>query len=348
MRKLVTIQTITEKKPIEGADRIEHCRVNGWWIVAQKDLYQVGDKVLYYELDSLLPLIPEYDFLLKGSKPKKMLIDGVEREGIRLKSVRLRGALSQGLLMPCSVFPNIFASPEAVIEGTDVTDLLNVIKFEAPIPASLSGMVKGAFPSFIPKTDEERVQNIPDVIARHQNNTKFVVTEKIDGCSSTFYKYNGEFGVCSRNLELKETEGNTLWKIAKKYNLAEVLPEGYAVQGEIIGEGIQGNPLKQKGQDLYVFNVLCGGEYLNFEAMESFCEESRLKTVPILLRNHVLNGYVDEMLKGAEGVSYLNPQAQREGLVYRPMEEMQEEIGGVLGRFSFKTISNSYLLNVEE
>jgi RNA ligase (TIGR02306 family) len=211
-------------------------------------------------------------------------------------------------------------------------------------------MVKGAFPSFIPKTDEERVQNIPDVIARHQNNTKFYCTEKIDGCSATFYKKDGEFGVCSRNLELKETEGNTLWKIAKKYNLAEVLPEGYAVQGEIIGEGVQGNPLKQKGQDLYVFNVyhIGAGRYLNYYEMQEFCSGRKLRVVPTVAAEFVLNADVDGLLKEADGKSYINPSCEREGLVYRPMEEMQEEIGGVLGRFSFKTISNSYLLNVEE
>lgn len=106
MRKLATIQIIEELKPIEGADKIEAARVKGWWIVVKKDQFKVGDRVIYYEIDSLLPVKPEFEFLLKGSTLKKSVIDGKEYEGIRLKTIKLRGALSQGLILPVSILKN--------------------------------------------------------------------------------------------------------------------------------------------------------------------------------------------------------------------------------------------------
>jgi len=235
MRKLVTIQKIEEKKLIEGADKIEAARVKGWWIVVQKDQFRVGDSVLYYEIDSFLPVRPEYEFLLKGNKPKKMLFDGKEIEGIRLKTIKLKGQISQGLIMP---IPEGLKIPD---DG-DVSEELGVIKFEIPIPACLTGIIKGSFPAFLPKTDEERIQNMVDVL----NINTFYVTEKIDGTSTTFYKKDGVFGVCSRNIELVEGE-TTQWRIAKELDLINKIPDNFALQGELVGEGIQGNPLKIKG-----------------------------------------------------------------------------------------------------
>ena len=214
-RKLVTIETIREVKPIEGAGAIEAVRVRDWWVVAKKGEFNVNDACLYYEIDSFLPVKPQYDFLLRGSKPKKVLVDGVEREGILLKTIKLRGQLSQGLVLPLP--DGIFGET-----GTDVSELLGVIKYEAPISPELTGKVKGNFPSFIPKTDEERIQNMSDVLAG------FYVSEKLDGTSVTYYKKDGVFGVCSRNLELLEGE-TTQWRMAKELDLQNKLPDNFAV-----------------------------------------------------------------------------------------------------------------------
>jgi RNA ligase (TIGR02306 family) len=241
MRHLVTIQKIEEIKPIKDADKIEAARINGWWVVVLKG-FNVGDKVLYFEVDSFLPVKPEYDFLLRGSSPKKMLMDGKEVEGIRLKTIKLKGTLSQGLILP---IPEVLLNLEV---GEDVTERLDVIKYEAPVPVELSGIMKGNFPCFIPKTDEERIQNMPSIFSG------FYVTEKIDGTSVTFYKKDGVFGVCSRNIDL--LEGNTTqWRIAKELKLEEILPDNFSLQGELIGEGIQKNPLKIHGQKVYFFNA---------------------------------------------------------------------------------------------
>ena len=327
MRKLVTIETIQEKKSIEGADRIEAVRVRGWWVVAKKDEFQVNDECIYFEVDSFLPVEEKYAFLLNGSKPKKMIVDGKDKEGILLKTIKLRGQLSQGLVLPKGgVIGNV---------GDDVSEQLGVIKYEMPIPHELSGKAKGSFPSFLPKTDEERIQNVSEILSG------FYISEKLDGTSTTYFKKDGVFGVCSRNLELSEGD-STQWRLAKQYDLANKLPDNFAIQCELIGEGVQGNPLKQKGQDVYCFNVYnIGGFYLNYQDFMGFCQGVGIKTVPILDDNFSLPSTVDELLLRAEGKSSLNVNEEREGIVIRP--KVEQTYKGQ--RLSFKAISNKYLLN---
>lgn len=329
MRKLVTVEQVLEKKAIEGADKIEAIRIRDWWVVSQKDNFQVGDKCLFHEVDCFLPIRPEYDFLLKGSSKKRMISDGKQIEGIRLKTIKLRGQISQGLALP---LPKEL--PQEV--GTDVTELLGVRLYEPPMPAELAGKVKGFFPGFIPKTDEERIQNMSDILSN------YYVTEKIDGTSVTYYKKDGVFGVCSRNLELLEGE-TTQWKIAKKLDLANKLPDNFAIQGELIGEGIQKNPLKRTGQEMFCFNAynIANGIYLNFKDFIGFCDSLGIRTVPLINDNYSLPSTVDELLKFADGNSLLNPECPREGIVIRPKVEMKYQGK----RLSFKVISNSYLLN---
>ncbi len=329
MRKLVTVENIKEIKSIEGADSIESVRVRDWWVVAKKGEFKVNDFCVYFEIDSFLPIKSEYDFLLRGSKPKKMLVDGTEIQGIRLKTIKLRGQLSQGLVLPL---------PKELIDteiGTDVSNFFGVIKYEMPIPIELSGKVKGGFPSFIPKTDEERIQNMSEILSN------FYVTEKLDGTSTTYYKKDGVLGVCSRNLELQESD-STQWRIAKQLDLINKLPDGFSIQGELIGEGIQKNPLKINGQRFYCFNVFSinTNQYLDFENFKAFCEAKGIDAVPILNENFCLPNTVEELLQGAEGKSKINENEEREGIVVRPKIEMQFKDQ----RLSFKAISNKYLL----
>ncbi len=352
MRHLATIQKIAEVRPIEGADAIEAVRIKEWWCVAKKDEFKVDDYCVYFEIDSLLPVTnPNFEFLAKGNKPKTMNIDGKTYVGYRLKTIKLRGQISQGLALP---LPALFADANmdsSLYEvDNDVSESLDVVKWEAPIPAQLSGKIRGSFPGFLPKTDEERVQNLAEVVARQQGVT-FYVTEKLDGSSATFYRHttiaDGErFGVCSRNLDLLDTPGNTFWELAKKYELDTKLPEGFCVQGEAVGEGIQDNKLKIKGHDLYVYNVydIKNAKYLDYIDFVAFCEKLGLKTVPVLDTAWLLTGTVEDLLKMAEGKSVIAPEVEREGLVFRPMQEKQEVIAGVMGRLSFKAISNIFLL----
>jgi RNA ligase (TIGR02306 family) len=221
-RKLASIRKISDIQPIEGADMIELVIVDGWKVVVAKNVgHKVGDLVIYCEIDSFLPIREEFEFLRKSSYKK--MVDGTE--GFRLRTIRLKNQVSQGLVLPISVLnptdTNIYVEP---FEGLDVTEMLEIVKYEPPIPAELAGKVKGLFPSFLRKTDEERIQNLTLEYEGWKNSDKrFYVTEKLDGSSATFYFKDGVFGVCSRNLELLETEGNTFWKVARQLKLEEWL-----------------------------------------------------------------------------------------------------------------------------
>lgn len=350
MRKLATIQKIADIQPIEGADAIEKVKVNEWWCVSKKGEFKIDDLCVYFEIDSLLPASNEvFSFLGKGTKTKSMTIDGIVHTGYRLKTIRLRGQISQGLALHVDVFRHqgYFKSVTKEIND-DVSEELGVVKYEAPIPAQLAGKIKGQFPGFLCKTDEERIQNLPEVIEKHRGlGTKFYISEKLDGSSATFYKKDGVFGVCSRNLDLLETEGNTLWAMARKYDLENKMDNNTALQGEIVGEGIQKNPLKIQGHDLFVFNLynIATGGFVNFGDFKRMCEFLGVKTVPIVSQDSAIEGTVEEMLLNADGPSLLNENSTREGLVYRPLMELREQIGGQDSRFSFKVISNKYLLN---
>ena len=337
-RKLASVRIISDIQPIEGADMIELAIVDGWKVVVAKNVgHKVGDMVIYCEIDSFLPIRDEFEFLRKSSY-KKM----GDQEGFRLKTIKLRGQVSQGLILPIVVLnppdTNIYVTP---FEGLDVTEMLEIVKYEPPIPAELSGKVKGLFPSFLRKTDEERVQNLTKEYEQYKSlGRNFYVTEKLDGSSATFYYKDGVFGVCSRNLELIETEGNTFWKVARELDLENKMRDfgvNISLQGELIGEGIQGNPYKIKGQTVRFFNLFD----IDLQVYHSLAHLGRalgimgLKMVPIVDEFFVLPNTIEELLKYAEDKSVLNSKFDREGVVIRSNDRT----------ISFKAISNKFLLN---
>jgi RNA ligase (TIGR02306 family) len=328
MRTLATIQRIKALTPIEGADAILKATVLGWQLVVKKGEFQVGDLAVYCEIDSLMPDRPEFEFL----KPR----------GMRIRTVRLRGQISQGICFPLSILP----PGTELVEGADVTDLLGVTKYEPPIPASLSGVAKGAFPGFVPKTDETRVQVLQELLDKYAGTTCYV-TEKLDGSSVTYYLRDGEFGVCSRNLELLESPENSLWKVARELKIEEGLRNlgrNIALQGELIGEGIQGNIYKLRGQSARFFNVfdIDAYQFLDFEAFKAVIGGLGLQTVPILDEGYGLMNDIEALVAMATGTSVLH-NVEREGVVIRPLEEKQD----LIGRVSFKAISLEFLLKHE-
>ena len=354
-RKLATIRIIKEIKPIEGADNIECAIVDGWQCVVKKNEFKVGDFCIYCEIDSVLPPRPEFAFL--------------EKVKYRIKTIRLKGYISQGIIFPISILKNygkiIYENnipkklildeneiKEIILDvGTDITKILNITKYEPPIPANLAGKVKGNFPSFLRKTDEERIQNMDWVLTEYKNEP-FYVTEKLDGTSFTAYYNNGEFGVCSRNLNLYETENNTHWQVARQLKLEEKLKQygkNIALQGELIGEGIQKNRYKLKGQTVYFFNAfdIDNFDYFDYENFLNIISQLDLKSVPIISpkEGYFLPNTIEELLEYSEGKSKLNPEQEREGVVIRPFKNI---IHPKFGRISFKVISNKYLLKYEE
>ncbi len=328
MRHLASIQKIKALESIPDADAILKATVLGWQLVVKKDEFQVGDLCIYCEIDSLMPERPEFEFL----KPRNM----------RIRTVRLRGQISQGICFPLSILP----SDVEIEEGVDVTELLGIIKYEPPIPAQLAGMAKGLFPSFIPKTDETRVQVLQELLDKYAGETCFV-TEKLDGASVTYFFRDGQFGVCSRNLELIETPENTMWKLARQLDIEEklrALGRNIALQGELIGEGIQSNLYRLRGQKVYFFNVfdIDAHCYLDFEEWQEMILSLKLEHVPILEHNFTLINDIQELVQKSQGRSVLYD-IHREGIVIRPLKEKND----MIGRVSFKAINPEFLLKYE-
>jgi RNA ligase (TIGR02306 family) len=335
MRKLATIQLVDNITLIENSDNIELATIKGWNVVVKKNTFKVGDLSVYFEIDSFLPIRLWSSFLTAAIKPKKIILEGIgEIEGLRLKTKKIRGVISQGLLLPIKDFTELLDKTLEIDQ--DISEILGVYKYECPVPISMGGKAKGNFPELFPKSDEERIQNLKPYLSQYIGKS-FAVTEKLDGSSCSMYHYQGHKGVCSRNLELEEDYSNIYWKTAKKY--LENIPEGYMVQCELVGEGIQKNPLKLRGQDLYCFYVykIDTQRYLDFYEMETFCENIGIDMVPTVYKPFIFNHSVQELLELANGSSLLNPNVIREGLVFRLL--------GSPEKVSFKAISNNYLLN---
>jgi RNA ligase (TIGR02306 family) len=353
MRKLASIQTVNAIERIPNADAIEKIRVLGWWVVVKKGEHQPGDKIVYCEIDSLLPERPEFEFLRPSSfRPAQTDLNGdvILPGGFRIKTVKLRGQVSQGICFPISILPPGVPTDD----GADVTDLLGVLKWEPPLPVGMGGKVKGPFPGFLPKTDETRVQVLEPVLHRHRGKT-FYVTEKLDGTSFTAFLRQGEFGICSRNLWMDEADDTSVLvrvarglKLEDKLRFArERLGFDLALQAEVIGPGIQKNKYGLPVVTLRVFNVLnvdaC--QLLDHATMLLLVGELQLESVP-QLGTLVLNHTVDELVAFSEGASALNPKVKREGVVLRPLAEEYDE--DLAGRLSFKVINPRFLLKYDE
>ncbi len=351
MRKLASVRQIVDIQLIEDADAIELAIVDGWKCVIKKNEFNIGDLVIYIEVDSWVPheLAP---FLSKGQEPREF--DGVL--GNRLRTVKLRGQISQGLLLPLSKEKNEFKyeHPYAALEilngnvacvklGDDVTDLLKIKKWEPAVPAQLAGEVSGKLSSKIPITDEERIQNLASEIGSLIAGHTFEKTIKLDGASMTVFHENGIHGVAGRNWIYRDKGDNTFWRVAKKNNLVEALMsygKNIALRGELIGEGIQENNEKIKGHDFYLFNIwdIDNQKYLDPETRDkTVCELNRIganiKQVPsegfVTFNKDVT---VEDILALADGKSLFAK--NREGIVFKRVD----------GNFSFKAISNWYLL----
>lgn len=353
MRKLATIRKIDEIRPIEGADAIECAVIGGWTVVVKKGEFVPGELAVYLEIDSFVPtaLAP---FLTKPGHFAKTYSatneDGtvITVEGERLRTVKLRGQLSQGLLLKPTPVDNAALRLGNIefpcVEGLDVTESLGIVKWEKAIPAQLAGQVRGNFPSLIPKTDQERCQNlVKEINAAIEAGMRFEVTEKLEGSSCTMYlDVDGEFHVCSRNLDLKRDENNSFWRAAiaadveNKMRAANLF--GVALQGELVGPGIQGNIYKLNDVRFFVFDVysvVANSGYLDPQDRRDLVKSLGLDHVPVYDTQREL-APVDQLIGWADGLSVLGDVngPLREGLVFKQTN----------GGMSFKAISNKYLL----
>lgn len=340
IRKLAKIVQIDAVVPIVGADAIEGAKVGGWTVVVKKGEYTPGDLAVYFEIDSFLP---------EGNAAWQFLVDKSSRmfsdvKGHVLRSIKLRGQVSQGLLLPLSVDARIEDSDQSNI-GADVSEILGVVKYEPPVPAELAGIARGLFPSRVSKTDQERIQNLAAELGEWTADKQLTweVTEKLEGSSCTFAWLDNDLHVCSRNIDLMDTEGNSLWKAAKELGIPERLSDGYmgrnlALQGEIVGFGIQGNIYGLRAQKFFLFDVydVDQGRYLNPLERAAIAKQMGLEQVPVIDPEFRLPDVaaMDALLAMADGQSALKDGQLREGLVFKSNQKP----------VSFKAVSNKYLL----
>lgn len=364
MRKLATIRKINDITPIPDADKIECAHVDGWeCVVSKADDFHVGDLVVYIEIDSIVPDKPEFEFL--------------RNRKFRVKTIKLRGQVSQGLVLSTKILP-----PGSYKLGDDVTDILGIEKYdpeaEAEEKATASTQKKPdsklvkwlmrfewfrewrkrrwkntstAFPSWIHKTDEERIQNLPDLFEElKKSHTVLSVTEKVDGCSATYFlrkthnkfgkKY--DFGVCSRNKRIPTDNGSHYWAVAKRYYIENVLKniigdeEWVVLQGEITGAGIQGNKYPINNHfNLWAFNLIYPNKKYSTTEIKDKLLRYGIFTVPVVTNKYIVgeNDTIQDMVEYVKGASQIIDR-EREGCVFRNIEK----------NISFKCINPDFLL----
>lgn len=339
LRKLVQIKTIDRIDVNPKADALETAVVGGWKVVIRKGEFIAGDKVLYIEIDAALPTsIPEFAFLATRSE-KTVINPQHEEVAVHiLRTAKLRGQISQGLILPLGFGLTEDSTPEEV---STTFENLGVFKYEPPLP--MGGSVQIAtFPTKLArKTDSERVQNLTDEFLQSLDSTEWLATEKLDGTSATFWKIDGELHAAGRNWELSLDGGHAHVQIAKKYKLDEIIPENGVVQGEIFGEGIQGNPIKIAGIQLAVFShgfIIPTAGTPEVVAFEKWVADHSAPIIPLEFPTTV-EGAV-EQVNGLK--SLINPQVLTEGVVWWNINGKSfEELGD---RPNFKAINSAFLL----
>lgn len=351
MNNLASVQKIINITPIEGADSIETAHVLGWQVVVKKGEYRIGNLCTYIQIDTVVPDKEQFEFLR-------------ERK-FRVKTIKLRGQISQGLIIP---------SPVGFEEGDDVTELIGVIKYEKPdnnperfmkprIPKSwykkqiylfkynilykvfpsLRRKLRSSFPThLVGITDEERIQNLPQLLNQYKGK-EFIISYKLDGSSITVihdkFLWKSKYRICSRRFELHDKRNDWykvfkttnfhdhIQKLVKYFNTKDII-----IQGEAIGK-FNGNHHDLQTEQIRLFNIYVNGKRINQEKCIHVCLELNIPHCP-MYKKIVLNHSMDQILKEAEIRDILNPKVEAEGLIWRCVED----------NTSFKVINNKYLL----
>ena len=355
MRKLASVQKIKAVTPIKNADRIELVHVLGWQCVAKKGEFKPGDYCVYFEIDSFLPIRPEFEFLRASSYKNSELLG----EGFRLRTQTFRGEISQGLCLPASTFPELWYDEiehmNCVVpcEGQDVTEKLGVRKFEIPERATSDGTVMGLLPDSIPTTDEIRIQAMPELLQEFAGKEYYIST-KMDGSSHSIGFDADGFHATGHSYEFKDDGKSSFYNFIRKRGFDKKLEEfknnhncsSVAVQGEFCGPGMQGNRLKLEKPEWYVFDVRIDGKRVPLKEMLKTAEMLGMVTVPIEeIGTDLPNKYPDinALLKRADG-KYPNG-GPKEGIVIRTTSPVYSFV--LNADLSMKVINNKYLLKHE-
>ncbi len=354
---IVQVVRIGELERHPNADTLLIARVKGWQCIVKEGQFKTGDLAVYIPIDSILPpeLIEQHGltYLSKGE---------------RVKAVKLRKVLSEGLLLTL---------PEGVNwrEGQEVGNLLGIKKWEPPAPQQQAGF--GVSPSalrpnpyFRRYCDPENIKHFPDVFA---DGEQVIITEKIHGTNfrcgwvprarkawwerflpAKVKAWLGidewEFCVGSRNVHLvganykkavsQHFEGNPYIEIAARYDLRNVIPKGHVLFGEIYGPGIQDLTYGLDKIDVAFFDIMQDGAYIDQRHIKDMLDSWRLPIVPKV--------YIGPYEQGMEHELYLRPSCAAktdnhimEGVVICSAEE---QVDNRVGRKILKAINPEYLL----
>jgi RNA ligase (TIGR02306 family) len=334
MRALARIQRVKALRPIPGSDFLEAAEVLGWTCVVKKGEFAPGDPCVYFEVDSFLPEDPRYEFL-RGTSWRD---DAENGRGFRIRTVKMRGQLSQGLLLGPKLFPEL----EGAAEGEDVSGKLGVKKWYIPETAAAGGTIIGERPYGIPASDEIRIQSAPELLEALRGKPYYITT-KMDGTSGIVYYIDGKIGCCSRNKEIKDEADALYWAPVYKYGLKEKLAaygKNIVLTGEICGPGIQRNRLRLAGLEWYVFDVKDwdGGKYFSYDEALSICTRLGLAFVPLEERGESFSYNQEELLEKAKGK--YSSGLDKEGIVVREIQSPKA--------VSFKVLNNEALLKEKE
>ena len=326
-------------KPHANADALELAEVLGWQVVVKKGEFKTGDLCVYVVVDTVLPEKPDFEFL--------------RNKHFRIKPIRLRGEASNGICFPLSILP-MFRKAEdvetSVFEkynvGDDVSDILEIKHYEKPMPANLAGQAYGHLPGYLIMTDEDNLRSYPEALAELIGN-EYYITRKDDGSSGTFFIKDGVFGVCSRRIHLKEDANNGFWRMAEKYNLEASIrgffpsTEEVAIQGEVVGPGIQGNPLGLTELELHVFSIfhIQTRAYYPFVSIREFCNQVNVPMVSLVDMGDKFKYKLEDLISMANKLKYPNGKPA-EGIVIRPQFPL---FSTILNKpWSGKVISETY------
>lgn len=321
MKNLATIQTIKTIRSHPNADALELADVLGWQVVVKKGEFKTNDLCVYVVIDTVLPEVDQFEFL--------------RNKHFRIKPIRLRGQYSNGICFPLSILPSEFKTIDI---GEDVTDILNIKKYEKPIPAQLAGEMYGHLPSYIRMTDEDNLRSYPNAL-NELIGKEYYITIKDDGSSGTYFIKDNKFGVCSRRIHLKENENNGFWKMEYKYNIQAALRTYFpdfniALQGEVVGPGIQGNQLGLNELEFHVFNLfdIQNRTYLSYEILLDFSRKFNIPIVSLVETGLSFNYSINELVELANRQLYSNSKPA-EGIVIRPKNtfysvELQKDWSG--------------------
>jgi hypothetical protein len=379
MRKLVSLQKIKNLIPIDWADRIEIAEIQWWQVIVWKNKFKIWDYCIFFEIDSLIPLTDSrFSFLEKSCSIKKVIIEETpgkinEYEGYRLKTMKMRGVISQWLVMPLEEFPevmefieysisrevlnscdvwntedaeNLHAKYLNNIEWFDLTNLFKVVKYELQIPEELKGIVKWNFPSDTPITDETRIQNLLEYFNEYED-VLFFATEKLDWTSTTYRKIDWELSVCWKNREFRKESDNLFWKLRENLWLDKKDFNWYSIQGETFGAKIQWNPLKIPDKRFYIHSVwdIKNKRYLSYKEYFDFIESYWLISAPVRYENISIKGKsINDLIELTNINSLINDSRKIEGLVFRPYQEIRDK---KWNRVSFKVINPDYLIETD-